>query len=440
MNELILPQGYLLIDPENHSWAESVLTRFASDSFARAFTREEKENRIEDKAADEDFWSEYANTFMERYRPYRVENGVLTVPVYGILMNKLSFALGGVATGYDYIEKAVRRGVGDPEVEQIVLDVNSPGGSVPGVFDAAASIYAMRGEKPINAVADEFAYSAAYAIASAADTINVAQTGGVGSIGVIAMHVDMSKRLEQEGVEVTLIYEGDRKADGHPAKPLSDEARSRMQARVNNIYEIFVSAVARNRGLSEQAVRDTEAATFMAREAVENGLADAVGLLGELSAVADPSEAEEDEEMSNKNDSPAADQAATETALEKARAEGREAGKTEGAAEERTRVATIMDSEEAKTRPAAARQIALKTSMSADEAKSLLAGFPAETSTKTRGGDESAKPGSNFDRDMMADGNPNVGANPEQGNQGGGDEIVTGDDIFASAGYPAVKQ
>jgi len=432
--EIELPHGDLLVAPEFQSWAEASLERLASSDFAQDFTQKANDARMANNDEDDEFWSEYANTFMERYRPYKVKNGVLTVPVQGMLLNKLPFALGSFATGYEYIEKAVQRGVTDPEVTVIVLDVNSPGGLVAGCFDCVDVIYEARGEKPILAVADESAYSAAYAIASAADSVNVVRTGGVGSIGVITAHVDFSKRLEAEGIKVTLIYEGEQKADGHPSKPLSARAKKRMQARAAHIYGIFVSTVARNRDLDEQEVRDTEAATFMAQEAVEIGLADAVGLLGEMSADADPSNQDEEDEMSNKNDTSAVDQAAHETAVANAKAEGHEAGKAEGAREERERVAAIMDSGEAETRPAAARHIALNSAMTAEEAESFLKGLPEEAKAPGNGTEDAGNPGEPFDRAMGNTQNPNLGAeNP------GEEEMSTPNDIFAAAGFPPVK-
>lgn len=437
--EIELPHGDLLVAPEHQSWAEASLDKLASTEFAQKFTQKMNSERLANDE-DDDFWAEFANTFMERYRPYRVKSGVLTVPVHGMLLNKFPFAMGGLATGYEYIEKAVLRGSTDPEVAEIVLDVNSPGGLVAGCFDCADTLFEVRGTKPIRAVANESAYSAAYAIASAADSINVVRTGGVGSIGVMAAHLDFSKALESQGVKVTLIYEGERKADGHPTQPLSDEAKKRMQARAAHIYGIFVHTVARNRDLDEQMVRGTEAATFMAQEAVENGLADAVGPLGDLSANADPSQQnDEDDEMSNKNDT-AVDQAAHERAVEAAKTEGYEAGKAEGIRDERVRVATIMDSEEAKTRPAAARHIALNSAMSAEEAATFLKGLPGEVKASEDEQEQGKSGGgqSQFEASMNSTPNPELGAGA--GNQGDQEEVITGDDIFASAGFAPVKK
>ena len=127
-------------------------------------------------------------------------------------------------TGYDGIRQNFLEALSDPAVEAIVLDIDSPGGEVAGCFDLVDTIYAARGEKPIWSVLSESAYSAGYAIASAADRIVVPRTGGTGSIGVISMHVDWSQALTEAGVKVTFITYGERKADGHPEIPLSGSA------------------------------------------------------------------------------------------------------------------------------------------------------------------------------------------------------------------------
>ena len=222
-------------------------------------------------------------------KPYDVTNGVLQVPVSGILLHDFPYSL-GFATGYDYIESAITRGMSDPKVNGIALMVNSPGGEVAGAFDAADRIHAMRGQKPMEAFLNEDAYSAAYLIASTADKITAPRTGGAGSIGVVMMHVDMSGMLEDMGIKITPIFAGDHKVDGNPYEPLSDEARAQFQAQVDESYGFFVDFVARNRGMSTQAVRATQAAAYTAQQAADAGLIDEVApiskALGSFSAAA----------------------------------------------------------------------------------------------------------------------------------------------------------
>lgn len=208
---------------------------------------------------------------------YDMVGNVAVVPVYGTLVQKL----GGIRpysgmTGYDTIRAASLCALEDEAAKAIVLDIDSPGGEVAGCFDLADEIYSARGVKPIHAILNEVAYSAAYAIASAADRITVPRTGGVGSIGVIACHVDFSKALEAGGLKVTFIKYGQHKADGAPELPLTEEARARFQANIDEMGELFVDTVARNRGLSAAKVRHTEAACFQGQAGVRQGLADAV--------------------------------------------------------------------------------------------------------------------------------------------------------------------
>jgi signal peptide peptidase SppA len=179
-------------------------------------------------------------------------------------------------TGYDGIRHAFLSALADPDIKAICLDVESPGGEVAGCFDLVDEIYQARGIKPVHAILTECAYSAAYAIASAADRIVVPRTGGVGSIGVIVMHVDWSQQLQKDGLKVTIITYGDRKAETNPYVPLSDTARESLQAEVDAMGKLFVDTVARNRGISDDVIRKTQAACFMAPEGVRLGLADAV--------------------------------------------------------------------------------------------------------------------------------------------------------------------
>jgi signal peptide peptidase SppA len=208
---------------------------------------------------------------------YEMVGDVAVIPVAGTLVQKLGTLrpYSGM-TGYDGIRQNFLTALTDPDVKAICLDIDSPGGEVAGCFDLVDTIYGARGAKPVWSILNENAYSAAYAIASAADRIIVPRTGGTGSIGVIWMHVDWSKALKNSGLEVTFITYGDRKADGHPEIPLSKEALETFQADIDSMGELFVTTVARNRGISEQKVRDTQAATYLGAAGVSQGLADAV--------------------------------------------------------------------------------------------------------------------------------------------------------------------
>jgi len=369
----------------------------------------------------DDFW--FADGDWRSWiRPYVVKDGVLQIPVKGVLLKDFPYAFGSYATGYEYIWRAYERGMDDSNVRKIALIVNSPGGLVAGNFDLVDKMFARRDEKPVRAFASEHAYSAAYSIASVAgDGLVVARTGGVGSIGVVAMHVEVSEALEKSGVKVTFIKKGAHKTDGNPYEPLGKDTLARLEAKMEVPYDIFVKTVARNRGLEEQAVRDTEAMTFTAPEALSNGLADQVGALDDALADFASGETQDgDDEMAGQADTPAVDQAAIDTA----RAEGVTQGQAEGATAERARIAAILDSDEAKARPAAARMLAFDTDKDADSARASLAKLPEEAAANAAAAEE---PKTNaFEQAMDKSKNPELGAGDgEAAEQSASDRILT---------------
>ncbi|ARL91014.1 S49 family peptidase [Burkholderia pseudomallei] len=208
---------------------------------------------------------------------YDMVGPIAVIPVQGTLVQKLGcLRPWSGMSGYDGIRQNLFAALGDPAVEAIVFDIDSPGGEVAGCFDLCDVIYSARGQKPMWSILNESAYSAAYAIASATDRITVPRTGGVGSVGVICAHVDLSQALTTAGVKVTFITYGDRKADGHSEIPLSDEARARFQADIDTMGGLFVETVARNRSIAAATVRDWQASTFMGDKGVALGLADEV--------------------------------------------------------------------------------------------------------------------------------------------------------------------
>jgi len=207
-----------------------------------------------------------------------IHDGIALIGVDGSLAHKSGRMTGMSSTmrSYTAIRRDLDAALGDERVNGIVFDIDSPGGEVSGNFALAEYIASVRGQKPMLALADEYATSAAYNIAAAADRV-VAPSGSlVGSVGVILAHIGEGRALTNGGIDVTLIRAGAHKAEANSVEPLSDEVRSRLQTSVNRTYGRFVGLVSRNRGMEAEAVRQTEARVFDAEEALELGLIDSV--------------------------------------------------------------------------------------------------------------------------------------------------------------------
>jgi signal peptide peptidase SppA len=206
--------------------------------------------------------------------------GIAVIPVVGSLVRRtLGLDPASGFTSYAEIAGMVDAALSDPSVEGIVLDIDSPGGEAGGVFELGERIRAADAIKPVWAVSADSAFSAAYAIGCSASRLMVSRTGGVGSIGVIAMHVDQTARDAQQGYRYTPITAGDHKNDFSPHEKLGPEAHARLQAEVDRLYSMFVDHVAAMRKLDADAVRATEAGIYFGMDAVTAGLADAVGSL-----------------------------------------------------------------------------------------------------------------------------------------------------------------
>lgn len=359
-----------LIEEGRSAWLEACLAKVeeASAEFAKI-----------EAANDDGFWFS-PDDYRSYYRPYKVKDGILHVPVKGVLLNNFPYAMGSWATGYEYIWEAIKRGVDDSDVRGIALVIDSGGGLVSGNFALVDKIYAMRGRKPIQSFASEHAYSAAYSIASVGDTITVARTGGVGSIGVVVVHMEYSQLLTDAGIKTTIIRSKPGKMEGNPYEVLGKEAQERIQARVDEFHKQFVAIVARNRGMSEGAVDATNALTFMAQEAIENGLADAIGTFDDAITAFVATISEGEDEMADnitQAQVDAAVQAAVAAATATAKAEGVTEGKAQGVADERARISTILDSDLAKTRPSAAKMM-VNLGISAEQAAIELGKLPEE--------------------------------------------------------------
>jgi signal peptide peptidase SppA len=239
-----------------------------------------------------------SNVAINRYadKPYAVTDaGVGLLGVYGALVQRAGQMDANCMplASYQRLQARFDAMQADPDVKAILMEYDTPGGEAAGNFQLAAHMLAQRAGKPVWAHVNEGAYSAGYSLAAAASRVVAPQTGDVGSIGVVMLHVDQSAKDAKAGLVYTYIHAGARKVDGNPHEPLSRAAKAGAQAAVDRLYDVFTTHVAQARGMDLQAVRGTEAATYSAAEAKQLGLVDAIGTyaetLAELEALANTS-------------------------------------------------------------------------------------------------------------------------------------------------------
>lgn len=319
----------------------------------------------------EDFWD--PGNWKAAFRPYEVTGSVAQVPVSGVLL-PTDIAVKNVFTGYEYIEEALLRAEADDDVTHVALNINSPGGYLAGLHAVVKAIRGM--SKPVTAFVNESALSAAYYIAAAAGNIVATEQAYAGSIGVIMAHVSFQDMLEGAGIKVTLVYKGERKADGDPDKHLSKEALAEYKAEIDKLHAEFVGDVAEFRGLDAADVAAQESRVYRGVEALDEGLVDEVvpriraafeALVKEEAAMADKTKAtgaagpEHDEEDVS---------VLMETKIAEARAEG--------ATAERERIAAILNSPAAEGRQRYAVKLALNPALTAEAATELLEDLPED--------------------------------------------------------------
>lgn len=344
----------------------------------------------------------------------RKVGSVAEIRVEGELVNKGAWldADSGL-TSYEGLKAQLIEAADDGEVTAIVLDIDSPGGEAGGMWAIADTIRGV--SKPVIAVVDDMACSAAYGIASACDEIVISPTSTVGSIGVVLVHMDQSEALAEAGVKPTIIHAGAHKADGNPFGPLSDAVKVDLQGHVLKIYDRFLETVALGRGarLSADQARATEARVFLGEDAIAEGLADRLGnletVLADLNAgkpVATKSKSKKGGNMPDTNDQNTVSRADHDAAVQAAREEGMAAG----AEAENQRVTAILTCDAAKGREVAAAKMACRQDVSAETAIDLLGDLPAAGASTLNppkidqrggqeigGGDETPKPRSMSD-------------------------------------------
>ncbi|MCB1765828.1 MAG: S49 family peptidase [Candidatus Competibacteraceae bacterium] len=356
---------------------------------------------------------------------YRIVDGIAVIDVFGVLAHRTRMeADSSWIQGYDGLARQFAAALADPQAKAILLNIDSPGGEVAGAFQLADQIRAARGVKPIHAIAGDLAASAAYLIASAADTLSVTRTGEVGSIGVVMCHVDFSGALAQEGIRVTSIYAGAHKVDGNPYQPLPAGVQADLQAQVDHYYGLFVDAVVASRkGVTPESIRATEARVFTAEQAVHMGLADMI-------VSPDQHTAQISQQVSQStfpraiarqpggrpmaDNQGAADPITTATFTQSdfdaAREAGRQAGLSEGRATERKRLKSILSLPQAEGREALARKLATTTDLSAEAVAPLLDASPVAIAA-------TPEATTDFAEHMARIGNPAVGPDQPPVNQ-----------------------
>jgi len=203
------------------------------------------------------------------------------LPIHGTIAHRIgSMADSSGGISCERIARYFRQAVADDTIDTVLLDIDSPGGTVPGVSELAAEIYAARPRVRIVAAVNDHCCSAAYWLAAQAHEIVSIPSGTAGSIGVFAAHTNLQKALEKEGVEITLLQYGTRKTEGNPFQPLSDETRAHLQRQIDQAGTQFVADVARGRGLSPAQVRERygDGRCFIGDDAVRAGLVDRIEL------------------------------------------------------------------------------------------------------------------------------------------------------------------
>lgn len=224
----------------------------------------------------------FGNDLAQRHQrngsqPYAMVDGIAVIEIAGTLVHRGAWiGQSSGLTSYEGIAAQLQAAVADPGVRGIALDIDSFGGEVAGAFDLADRIRAARAQKPVYAFVAEHALSAGYVLASQADRIILPRTGAVGSIGVVALHTDMSGALDQKGIAVTLIHAGTHKVDANPYQPLPEAVHDQMQRELEVVRLLFTETVAAGRGdrLNHASALATEAAVFRGADAIAAGLAD----------------------------------------------------------------------------------------------------------------------------------------------------------------------
>lgn len=304
--------------------------------------------------------------------------GVAIIPVTGPLFRYANlFTMISGASSYELIARDFTAALENPQIKAIILDIDSPGGEVNGVSELSNMVFAARGKKPVVAYASGDAASGAYWIASAADQIVVSETSALGSIGVVGMYQGKSGK-SAEAVEIVSSQSPHKRLD-----PTSDDGRNRLQTRIDNMADVFIGTIARNRDVSAEDVQNHYGGgdVMIGAKAVSAGLADRVGSLEGLIAELSSQKSPPIEGFFNAQNQPPSTQEKKPMNIETLKKDHPDLAAQltrEGASAEKKRLNDILCSEEAKGREKLAKEMALNTDIHAMEARQLLACAPVE--------------------------------------------------------------
>ncbi|HHG8731127.1 TPA: S49 family peptidase [Citrobacter freundii] len=327
-------------------------------------------------------------------KPYQVSGRIAVIPVSGTLVSKASYlsSYSGM-TGYNTIIGLLGKAVHDPDVDGILLDMDTPGGMVAGAFDCADNIARMREIKPIWALANDMNCSAGQLIASAASHRLITQTARTGSIGVLMAHSNYSGQLQQDGIEITLLHSGAHKVDGNIYEKLPEDVRKKMQTAIDATRQMFADKVAQYTGLSVEEVLATEAAVYSGADALEVGLADELVL--NTDAIAHMREAIGSKTTTRNSGGSMSKTTATTTLVNQPSGEGLNVNQPDTGATltaeqlkaavkaESQRMMGIMNCEEAIGRGELAKELAATEGLGVDDAKRILAAAPKSAQARS---------------------------------------------------------
>jgi signal peptide peptidase SppA len=210
--------------------------------------------------------------------PYSLVDGVAVVPLYGVIGRRVSaLEQSSGVSDVGAFANAVQAAANDQQARAIVLDIDSPGGTVGGVQAAADAVRAANAVKPVIAHSGDLMASAAYWIGAAAGAVYADETAVIGSIGVYAAVLDSSRAMEMQGLKSEVFASGPYKGAGMPGTSLTDEQRQNIQARVDALAGVFKADVRRGRpAVADDAMQGQ---TMLAGQALTAGLIDSVATL-----------------------------------------------------------------------------------------------------------------------------------------------------------------